>query len=338
MKKKIVSMMIAVAMCLNFVACGTDIKSQKKGEAGKELEEVTVVLDWYPNAIHSFIYTAIEKGYYEEEGLKVNIQFPTNTNDAISLTAAGKADLGMYYLQDVAIAKGNEGVPIKSVGTIVQSPLSIILSLKEENIKSPSDLENKKLGYGGSALAEAIVETMLEKAGVNKDSTEIVDVGFDLMSSMTTGKVDATIGCLVNHEVPQMEEEGFEVNYFFPNDYGVPDYYELVFITGENTLKENPDKIARFLKASKKGFLATKENSEEALKILLDNQNQENFPLNEAVERKSLDYLLKVMEKEDAEFLSQDFKVWQENINWLKEKGVLKNSFDVKEVVEQIAN
>ena len=37
---------------------------------------------------------------------------------------------------------------------------------------------------------------------------EMIDVGFDLMSSMTTGNVDATIGCLVNHEVPQMEEGG----------------------------------------------------------------------------------------------------------------------------------
>lgn len=338
MKKRILSILMAVAMCFNIAACGTDTKADEKGEEPKNLEEVTVVLDWYPNAIHSFIYTAIEKGYYEEEGIKVNIQFPTNTNDAISLTAAGKADLGMYYLQDVVIAKGNEGVPIKAVGTIVQSPLSIILSLKEKNIKSPSDLENKKLGYGGSALAEAIVETMLEESGVNKDSTEIVDVGFDLMSSMTTGNVDATIGCLVNHEVPQMEEEGFEVNYFFPNDYGVPDYYELVFITGENTLKEKPEKIEKFLRASKKGFEATKENSEEALKILLDNQNQENFPLNEVVERKSLDYLLKVMENEDAEFLTQDLKVWQDNIDWLNEKSVLKNTFDAKEVVENILN
>ena len=55
----------------------------------------------------------------------------------------------------------------------------------------------------------------MQSNGADPNSVNMVDVGFDLMSSMTTGNVDATIGCLVNHEVPQMEKEGFEVNYFF---------------------------------------------------------------------------------------------------------------------------
>lgn len=67
----------------------------------KDLREVNVVLDWYPNAIHTFLYTAIERGYYEEEGLDVQIRFPSNANDALSMVAAGKAEIGMYYQQDL---------------------------------------------------------------------------------------------------------------------------------------------------------------------------------------------------------------------------------------------
>lgn len=336
MKKRILSILMAGVMSIAMIGCTNSNGNNKEKSSNKELEEVNVVLDWYPNAVHGFIYTAIEKGYYEEEGLKVNIQFPSNTNDAISLTAAGKADIGMYYLQDIAIAKGNENVPIKAVGTVVQSPLSIVLSLKDKNITSPKDLVGKKIGYGGSALAEALISTMLENAGEKADSAKAVDVGFDLMSSMTTGNVDATVGCLVNHEVPQMEEEGLDLNYFFPNDFGVPNYYELVFVTGENTLKDNSDKIEKFLRASKKGFNDMKANPDESLKILLDNQNSENFPLSESVEKKSFDYLIPVMENDKAEFLSQDKKVWQENIDWLAEKGLLRESFDASEVVEDL--
>ena len=62
----------------------------------------------------------------------------------------------------------------------------------------------------------------MENSGVTYDESKLVNVGFDLMSSMTTKNVDATIGCLVNHEVPQMIEEGFDVNYFRLDDYGVP--------------------------------------------------------------------------------------------------------------------
>lgn len=335
MKKKILSLAMSGLMAFGLIGCGnTSINKDSKEE--KKLEEVSVVLDWYPNAVHSFIYTAIEKGYYEDEGLKVNIQFPSNTNDAISMTAAGKADLGIYYLQDVAIARGNENIPVKAVGTIVQSPLSIILSLKDKNITSPKDLAGKKVGYGGTALSEGIISTILENVGEDPKNVDIVDVGFDLMSSMTTGKVDATIGCLVNHEVPQMEEEGFELNYFFPNEYGVPNYYELVFVTGENTLNKNSEKISKFLRASKKGFEDMKNNPDESLKILLDNQNAENFPLSESVEKKSMDTLLPVMENADAPFLFQDDKVWQDNIEWLVSKGLLDESFDASEIVENL--
>ncbi|MGN0144169.1 MAG: ABC transporter substrate-binding protein [Clostridium sp.] len=335
MKKKILTLLMSGIMAFGLIGCDS-ASMNKDSEEGRKLEEVNVVLDWYPNAVHSFIYTAIEKGYYEEEGLKVNIQFPSNANDAISMTAAGKADLGIYYLQDVAIARGNEKIPVKAVGTIVQSPISIILSLKDKNITNPKDLVGKKIGYGGTALSEGIISTMLENVGEDPKNADVVDVGFDLMSSMTTGKVDATIGCLVNHEVPQMEEEGFELNYFFPNEYGVPNYYELVFVTGENTLSKNSEKISKFLRASKKGFEDMKNNPDESLKILLDNQNAENFPLSESVEKKSMDTLLPVMETENAPFLYQDTKVWQDNIDWLVSKGLLNESFDASEIVENL--
>ena len=177
----------------------------------KDLREVNVVLDWYPNAIHTFLYTAIERGYYEEEGLDVQIRFPSNANDALSMVAAGKAEIGMYYQQDLIQAVANQKAPIRSVGAIVQSPLNIILSLKDKNITSPKDMVGKTIGYGGTVLSESLVKCMMESVGADASDVKMVDVGFDLMSSMTTGNVDATIGCLVNHEVPQMEEEGFDV-------------------------------------------------------------------------------------------------------------------------------
>lgn len=347
MLKKIVSIVLSAALLLSVSACGQKEASssgviggaenaETKTDRQKELEEFNVVLDWYPNAVHAFIYEAIEKGYYAEEGLKVNVQFPSNTNDALSLTAAGKADMGIYYLQDVVMARANQAVPVKAVGTIVQKPLNIILSLKEKNITSPKDLIGKKIGYAGTELSEALVKTILEDAGGSASDVSIIDVGFDLMSAMTTGQVDATIGCMLNHEVPAMEEEGFDVNYFFLNDYGVPDYYELVFVTGENQLENEKDKLERFLKASKKGFDDMKKDPDEALQILLNNQNAENFPLKESVEKQSFDILLPFMETEDAPFLKQDASVWQKNIDWLKEQGLLKNDVKAEDILVDI--
>ena len=305
-------------------------------EEKKELREMNVVLDWYPNAIHTFIYTAIERGYYEEEGLDVKIQFPANDNDALALVAAGRAEIGLYYQQDIIQAVANQKAGIRSIGAVVQSPLNIILALKDKNIKSPEDLVGKTVGYGGTVLSEALVKCMMENVGADASDVNLINVGFELMSSMTTGNVDATIGCLVNHEVPQLEEEGFEVDYFMVNGYGIPNYYEAVFLTNNEMIENEPEAVAGFLRASQKGFDDFKNDPDGCLKILMDNQNEENFPLSQDVEEKSCQTLLPLMETSDAAFLSQTEECWQENIDWMFENGLIEKKVDVSDVMAVI--
>ena len=315
--KRILSFMLICALLL--CGCGAS-----KNDAGTgKLKELDVVLDWYPNALHAFLYVAIEKGYYEEEGLKVNIQFPSNSNDAISLVAAGQADIGLYYQQDVIQARTQQNVPVKSIGAVVQGPLNIVLSLEEKNITTAEDLVGKTIGYAGTELSEALIRSIMNYVGADYSDVTMIDVGFDLMSSMTTGNVDATIGCLVNHEVPQMEEEGFSVNWFDLDEYGVPTYYEGVFLANDDAIANNSETLSAFLRASAKGFADMKADPEAALEILLDNQNEENFPLSETVERKSMEVLLPMMETADAAFLSQSDKCWQENIDWMLAQGLI---------------
>ena len=302
-------------------------------EKSGELREMNVVLDWYPNALHTFIYTAIERGYYEEEGLDVHIQFPANDNDALALVAAGRAQIGLYYEHDIIQAVANQNVGIKSIGAVVQAPLNIILSLKDKNILSPKDLEGKTIGYSGTALSESLVYTMMQAVGASIDDVEMVNVGFELMSSMTTGNVDATIGCLVNHEVPELEHEGFEVNYFSVSDYGIPNYYEGVFLVNNDMIENEPEVLEAFLRASAKGFEDFKADPYGCLDILLNNQNEENFPLTPEVEQQSCDTLLPLMETADAEFLSQTEENWQANIDWMLENGLIDHAVDVSDVM-----
>lgn len=333
MMKRVCTLIMICAMVL--CSCGSGSGTAGNGGSAsesEEMKELDVVLDWYPNALHAFMYVAMEKGYYEEEGLKVNIQFPSNANDAISLVAAGQADIGLYYQQDVIQARADQNVPVKSIGAVVQGPLNIILSLKEKNITSPEDLVGKTVGYAGTELSEALTRSIMEYVGADYSDVAMIDVGFDLMSSMTTGNVDATIGCLINHEVPQMEEEGFEVNWFELDDYGVPTYYEGIFLANDKTIESDSETLSAFLRASARGFADMKENPEEALEILLNNQNEENFPLSETVEKESIDVLLPMMETADAEFLSQSDACWQENIDWMVSQGLIKESIDLDEV------
>ena len=333
MKKKLMALGIAAVLAFGAAGCGggTDAKTDDTA-----LEDFNIVLDWYPNAIHSFLYVAQEKGYFADEGLNLVINFPANTNDGISMPAAGKADIGIYYLQDAIQTAVEENVPIVSVGAVTQSSLNVVISLAKSGIKGAEDLAGKKICYSGTALSEAQIASMLKNVGLSADDCQFVDVGFDLLTATTTGQVDATTGNMVNHEVPQLEEEGFDINYFYPTDYGVPQSYELVFLAGKDAVDKNPEKIEKFLRACRKGFDFMKENPEEALQILLDHQNEENFPLSKTVETKSMEILLPVMETEDAKFLSQDVSVWQNNADWMYENGILKEKADVSFLVKNL--
>ena len=351
MKHRVLAILLAATMCVasvtgcgkqsadNSSAAGTEAEDNSVAETAdtqtdnKDLREVNVVLDWYPNAIHTFLYTAIERGYFAEEGLDVKIHFPANDDDALALVAAGKAEIGMYYQQDVIQAVANQGTGIKSIGAIVQSPLNVILSLKDKNITKPEDLVGKTIGYGGTVLSEALVKCMMENVGADASDVNMINVGFELMSSMTTGHVDATIGCLVNHEVPQLEEEGFDVNYFSVSGYGIPNYYEEVFLTNDDLLENEPEVVAGFLRAAKKGFDDFKADPDGCLAILMNNQNEENFPLTQSVEEQSCATLIPLMETEDAAFLTQTDECWQENIDWMLENQLIDKAVDVSDVM-----
>lgn len=329
MKKttKSFAVILAVILCLGLLgACGGERKE------GSGLRSADLVLDWYPNAIHTFIYTAIERGYYAEEGIDLHIQFPSNTTDALSLVSAGKAEFGFGYQHETIQAVADQGIKVKSVGAIVQGPLSVVMSLKEKNVNSPKDLVGKTVGYSGTALLEAIIRNMVTSDGADPAGVQLVDVGFDLMSALTTGNVDATIGGLINHEVPQLEEEGFELSYWLETAYGVPDFYENVFLVNDELLESDPELIKGFLRASLRGFEDFKKDPYGCLEILLSNQNEENFPLSESVEKKSCDILLPMMETADAEFLSQSDENWQKNIDWMLDNSLCENRISVDDI------
>lgn len=326
MNKKILALMLTVAMLLGLSSCGST-------SSESDLEDLEVVLEWYPNAAHGYIYTALEQGYFEEEGLNVKVNFPAGTSDGISMPAAGKTDIGIYYLADSLEAMINEDIPVVSVGSIIQKSLNVVVSLGDKGIKSPADLKGKTVGYSSNPLAEAQIKACLETAGLTMDDITLVDVGWDLMPAMTTGQVDATIGCMVNHEVVQLEEEGFDVNYFYPTDYGVPATYELIFLANAEKVNENPEKIEKFLRGVQKGFNYMQENPEKTVDTLLANQDEANFPLSKTVEMKSAEVIIPFMETEDAPFLSQDLSVWQNNADWLYDNGIVKKKVDSSKYV-----
>ncbi|MFA6708608.1 MAG: ABC transporter substrate-binding protein [Fusobacterium sp.] len=318
--------LLVLCMLIFTIGCG----SKKVKE--KELTNVSIVLDWYPNAIHSLFYVAMEKGYFEEEGIKLDIKYPANVSDPIALPAAGKADFGLFYPQQMIMAKTQEDIPIVAIGALTQGPLNVVVAPKETGITRPRDLEGKTIGYSDGPLTEDILKTMVAEDGGDISKVKVLDVGFDLLSSMITKRVDATLGCFVNHEVPVMKEKGVDVNYFYPTDFGVPYYNELLIVANSKKVKENRKLYIGFLRACEKGFRDVKNNPKEALDILLANQEADQFPLTRGIEKQSLETLIPIMEKDNAPFLDQKEEMWKENIEWLYDKKITNKKINAKDM------
>ncbi len=227
-------------------------------------DKMTVLLDWFINPDHGPIIVAQENGYFADEGLQVEIIPPADPSAPPRLVAAGQAELAVSYQPQLHL-QIHEGLPLKRVGTLVATPLSCLLVLKDGPIKSPADLRGKKIGYSVAGVEEAVLGTVLGKYDVTLDDVELINVNFSLSPSLMSGQVDAVIGAYRNFELNQMDIEGRPGTCFYIEEEGVPSYDELIYVANPETMDK--DKIARFLAATEKATQFIVNNPEKSWEI-----------------------------------------------------------------------
>jgi putative hydroxymethylpyrimidine transport system substrate-binding protein len=309
-------------------ASGSPSASSGTGAATADGEphKLTIMLDWYPNAVHSFLYAAQSEGYFAEEGLEVDIQMPADSNDALKLVAAGQVDLALSYQPQVLMARG-EQIPVKSVAALVRHPLNHLMVAADSGITRPKELSGKQAGYSSIPLYEAMLHTMVNNDGGDSASLNLIDVGFELIPALSTGRVDGIMGGFINHEQLILEQEGHPVRSFNPVDYGVPDYYELVLVASEQGLQDSQGYIQKFVGAARKGQQFVVQQPEQALKLLLEHQDA-TAPLDAAIETRSLEILLPLMDAGARPFGHQDTASWENVRIWLSDNGLLAEEVD----------
>lgn len=328
--------LLSLLAAASLTACGSGANdtaqpAQQPAPSAGEPTELTIALDWYPNAVHSFLYAAEEQGYFKEENLKVNLQMPSDANDPLKLVAAGKIDMAISYQPQMVQAR-SEDIPVVSIAALVRHPLNVIMARKDSNIQSPKDLAGKNIGYPSIPLDESIVRNVVKADGGDDSGLKFTDIGFDIVPALTGKKVDAVVGGYINHEQLILEKNGVPVTAFKPSDFGVPDYYELVIATSNDTAEKKQQALQAFLRAAAKGQEYVAKNKEQALKLLLSKQSKE-FPLEEDVETKSLDILLPLMDAGSEAFGSQSTESWQKLIDWMKQEKLINKDVKVEDVM-----
>ncbi|WP_153771944.1 ABC transporter substrate-binding protein [Labrenzia sp. CE80] len=209
-------------------------------------EKLTVLLDWFTNPDHAPVITAKTKGFFEAEGLDVELIEPADPAMPPKLVAAGQGDIAISY-QPTLHAQIHEGLPLKRIGTLVATPLNSVIVLEDGPVKELSDLKGKKIGFSVSGFEDAMLGQMLKTVGLGFDDVELINVNFALSPSLMSGQVDAVIGAYRNFELTQIEIEGKKGKAFYPEENGVPVFDELIYVVHKDQV-EDP-RYAKFMAA-----------------------------------------------------------------------------------------
>ena len=247
-------------------------------------EKLTLVLDWYINPDHAPIVVAEQIGAFKEEGLDVKIVPPSDPALPPRLVAARQADLAITYQPQVHFF-ADEGLPLVRVGTLINSPLNTVIAL-DKSIKSPADLQGKKVGYSVSGIEQATLATMAQHAKIDPKSIKLINVNFQLTSALLAGQVDAVIGGYRNIEALELQLQGKDPQVMNVEDYGVPAYDELVIVANRDDV--NAPKIRTFLKALQKGVAYLRAHPQETWQAFAAAHPELNTELNKQAWLKTL--------------------------------------------------
>ncbi len=229
-------------------------------------EKITVLLDWFINPDHAPLYVALEKGFFKEQGLEVELIAPSNPNDPPKLVAAGKADIAVSY-QHQHQMQVDQGLPLVRIATLIATPLNSLVVLEDGPIKTIADLKGKTIGYSVGGFETALLKVMLEKEGLKLDDVKLVNVNFSLSPSLFTGQTDAVIGAFRNFELNQMAIEKRPGRAFLVEEYGVPSYDELILVANAKTVGD--PKMRKFVNALEQGVQYVINHPDESWKLFV---------------------------------------------------------------------
>ncbi|MGH2344583.1 MAG: ABC transporter substrate-binding protein [Chloroflexota bacterium] len=288
--------------------------------------KMTLWLDWYPNSDHAGIYVAMAKGYYAAEGLQVKAQVPAGAADALKLVTHGNGDIAISYESSVLLAR-DKGIPVTATAAIVQKPLNAVLALASTGITRPRDLEGHTVGVAGDPSDYTDLKALLSHDGGDYGKVKIVNVGYNLLPALLAHRVDAIIGAYWTWEALQAAQKGVKVNTMRLDQWGVPTYNELVFVTGPSQLKSEPDILKAFQRATFRGYAYAAAHPAQATAILLKAPGvlSTSAPLIEH----SIKLLGPLFADSHGRYGTIKPALWQAYANWMTAGHLLPNHLDV---------
>ncbi|MDG4812567.1 diguanylate cyclase [Hydrogenovibrio sp. 3SP14C1] len=211
------------------------------------LEKVTLQLKWHHQFQFAGYYAAQKEGYYQAEGLDVDIQPRDLHENNIQQVIDNKAQYGVS--DSILLLYQAKNAPVVIVAPIFQHSPQVLFTLASSGLGSPYKLKNKKIALYQQDTDGFSVLAMLHEAGVSPTIERTIKSD---MGMLVQNQVDAYSGYLTN-EAYAFQENNIPINVINPINYGVDLYGDMLF-TNQKELANHPERVEKMRKATLKGW------------------------------------------------------------------------------------
>jgi putative hydroxymethylpyrimidine transport system substrate-binding protein len=260
-RRPFTALLLALLVALA-AGCGT----ASSGSDSRPDQDARLLLDFAPNAVHAGIYLALQRGYDEAEGVRLDVETPGASSDGIKSVLSGHDDLAIVDIHDLAIARA-KGKDVVGVMALVQTPLAAVLA--QPAITRPRDLEGRKAGVTGLPSDDAVLDSIVAGDGGDPTKVRKVTVGFDAVPALLSRKV-AGATAFWNAEGVALKTKRPGIHEFRVDDFGAPSYPELVLVTSRETLETSAPVVRATIRALRRGYESAINDPESAVSALTD--------------------------------------------------------------------
>lgn len=302
--------------------------------------KLTLALDWTPNVNHIGFLIAKELGFYSQQGIDLEILNPKDDNYSVTpgkKLALDMADFAIAPFETV-ISLNNKANQVEAIAiyAVLQKDLSCIVTLKSSNISSPKMLDGKSYASYKARYEDHIVKEMVKNDGGKGDLNIMYPEKLGIWNTLLSGNSDST-WIFDNWEGIEANSKGIELNKFRMAEFNIPYGYSPIVLTKKENITKHRELYSKFIKATQKGFLFTKQNLNESVAILKRNVTEDD--LNNINLEKSISFTMPHFGDESNCGIMKQERVTA-FIKWivdrgLEDKSVLHQSLFTNELFEQ---
>ena len=231
-------------------------------------QKLTFTLDFEYAGRHAYYFVALDKGFYREVGLDVEIARGSGSADAIRAVAAGRAPLGFADTGTLVISRTNHGLPVKVVAVVYNRAPHCIFCLEDAHVRTPKDLEGKKIATPPGSASTTMFPAYVRATGIKADTITRVAVDTSALPAVLASRqVDCVTLFYVAGPLLERRLAPQKITRLLYADAGL-EFYSNGIIVSDTFLKENPDVVRRFVAATVKGMEAAFADPAEAGRIM----------------------------------------------------------------------